>query len=149
MAGRVWTHHATGGGTFELHAGRDVDVVLNFSTRVKRPNELIRRYLAITAAHHGEDYRHVGGDGIDWQALGWLDRRDHDESVAGVAKILEAWPAGPLRERAVTYVHEEKETAGIPTRPPYSFEQVAELHSILERAPRIAEQDALAEGTAP
>lgn len=146
---RTWTHHPLGGGTYELRVAGDVDVVLNFSTRIRRPSDLIRRYLAITADHHGDQYQCGARPGIDWTALGWIDQADHDTAVDELRRIVTGWAGHPLEAAAIAYVNAGKQTAGIPPRPPYTLEQVAELHSLLQRAPHVVHQDALAEEATP
>lgn len=128
----VWSMRQQGRTGWEIRRGRHVAALLELhETQTVRRSLLARRVLDLMAAHHGEptdDER-----GVDWDALGWASKQDHDAFVAHVAELVATCP--PARVSQLTaYVRQQKTKFGVPARPPYSVAELDQLDRSVRRA---------------
>jgi hypothetical protein len=146
MTGRVWKARSVRRGDTEFEVDGQVAVFVSLQHGVERPSLLMQRILATVAEHHGDLV--ADRPGINWPSLGWADQGEHDAMVADLASFTARWAEHPQRARLEFYIAGEKLTAGIPTGPPYTVDQLDELDRIIRRAPQVVAQDLAAESTA-
>lgn len=144
----VWDHRLLARGDFEIRDDGAPEILVSLSTRVDRPGTLILAIVDAVARHQGGTTAPQSSSPVDWRALGWSGRGEHDEHLTDLRRLKAAWSESPLCGRLDQYVHGEMERAGIPHRPPYSIDQLDALDRIVRRAPAVVEQDAAAEGIA-
>lgn len=160
MSGRVWRHRPMGRNDFEIESslpdGRDRRVEATL-VNILPPLVSLKVRRAVQAMAHavgdtvdGTVVALAGTDLTDWQALGWDDAAQHARFMADLEQVRDQWRSldDEVERRLLGYVQREKESADIPSKGPFTVDQLVELHSIMLRAAAVVEQDIAAEGTA-
>lgn len=164
MTGRVWRHVQTGRHSYELTStasdgsDRRNEGFVEFPSWTLRPSTRVREIVVLMARAHGDvvDDRVVNLPGIDvpdvtdWQQLGWTDAEQYARFLDDLEQIRHRWRDIPdtVERQLLAYVAEQKRTAQIPAKGPFTLDQLVELHSIMTRAEGVVAQDLATEGTA-
>ncbi len=145
MTRRSWELRPVRSGDWEFVVGGKVAGFVSLQAGVERPNVLARRLLETVVRHHGDRIGSEPADEIDWNALGWSSAADHDAILADLDAVIAGWRGHPLERRCLMHVVAAKQSAGLPSCPPYSLEELDELDGIIRTAPEIVAQDVAAE----
>ena len=139
----VWDLRAKGRGYYEIRVdGVPAIDVLFLNDLAPRRAVLLRLFVAAAArlakGHIAPSAAPLAAPRApepDWRALGWQGRRDHDETMVRLEGLQARWTRARQAAQLDRYVTEQRAAAGIPDRPPYSVDQLAELAKIIDRAP--------------
>lgn len=161
MTARVWRHVQTGRLSYEListapdGSDRRSEGFHEFPSWTLRPSTRIREFVTLMARAHGGvvDDRVVtlpGQDLTDWQGLGWEDAEQYGRFLDDLEQLRHRWRDLPdtVERQLLAYVAEQKRSAQIPAKGPFTLDQLVELHSIMTRAEAVVAQDLATEGTA-
>lgn len=102
---------------------------------------------ALAEVHGGVFEDHTLG-GIDWRALGWDSKADHDAMLATISEARRQWIGHPLAGRLDQHIVAEKLRLGVPERQPYSVDQMDVLDRLVRRAPEVVAQDVAVQSAA-
>lgn len=147
MTGRVWARHQIRTGDWEFGRDGRIEVFISIQgDQVEQPSYLAQKIGRLLAEHHGDTV--AGRPGIDWSALGWDNKAEHDAHVSALGRTIDSWKDHRLGDATIIWVNGQKMAADIPQQPPYSVTELDALDRIITRAPAIVAQDLAAEGFA-
>jgi hypothetical protein len=145
----VFDHRPDGRGAYEIRIDGVGEISILFSgTRIKNAPLLIRQITALVA--RVEKGTLAPGAGPlpmqpNWQRLGWKNRREHDEQLARLNRARALWSRDRRAAALDAYVDAERARFRIGDRPPFAKPELTALESIIERAPRVVDQELAAE----